>query len=118
MRVSRQSFAVAQYEGTMKPTKIFVKSVLYRIYSIVIAFLFFWVLFGEIKTATGYTLTLELIKVIQYCCFEMIWHQVPAPWLKVTIVKGRKLFKSLTKVGATPNKSLIQAFELLRPSTK
>ena len=47
-------------------TKLVIKSVLYRIYSIGIAFLFFWILIGEIRTATGYTLVLELIKVVQY----------------------------------------------------
>jgi len=66
----------------MIPARIFVKSVFYRIYSIVIAFLFFWILFGELRTATGYTLALEFIKVIQYYCFEMIWLRIPASWLK------------------------------------
>ncbi len=49
------------------------KSVLYRVYSMGIAFLFFWFVFGEVRIATGYTLILELIKIIQYYCFELFW---------------------------------------------
>ena len=60
---------------------------LYRIYSIGIAFLFFWILFGEIRTATGYTLVLELIKVVQYYCFEMMWREIPASWFKAAVVE-------------------------------
>ena len=56
-------------------TKLLVKTVLYRVYSMGIAFLFFWFLLGEIKLASGYTIFLELIKVLQYYCFEVFWQR-------------------------------------------
>ena len=58
---------------------VLVKSLLYRIYSIGIAFLFFWLLLGEMMTATWYTAILESIKVLQYFCFEVVWQRFSRP---------------------------------------
>ncbi len=58
---------------------LLVKSMLYRVYSIGIAFLFFWFVFGEIEVATGYTIILEMIKVLQYYCFEVFWRRFTLP---------------------------------------
>jgi len=54
---------------------LLVKSLLYRIYSIGIAFIFFFLVFGEMVIATGYTIFLESVKVVQYFFFEVIWHR-------------------------------------------
>ena len=95
-------------------TKLVIKSVLYRIYSIGIAFLFFWILFGEIRTAAGYTLVLELIKVVQYYCFEMMWREIPASWFKADIGKSGVTLKPVIEHDAVPNRHIIRALELLR----
>ena len=95
-------------------TKLVIKSVLYRIYSIGIAFLFFWILFGEIRTATGYTLVLELIKVVQYYCIEMMWREIPASWFKADIGKSGVTLKPVIEHDAVPNRHIIRALELLR----
>ena len=95
-------------------TKLVIKSVLYRIYSIGIAFLFFWILIGEIRTATGYTLVLELIKVVQYYCFEMMWREIPASWFKADIGKSGVTLKPVIEHDAVPNRHIIRALELLR----
>jgi len=55
--------------------QLLIKSVCYRLYSIGIALVFFWFLFGEIVAATQYTIILELIKVLQYFCFELFWQR-------------------------------------------
>lgn len=89
-------------------TKLFVKSILYRIYSIGIAFLIFWMLFGDIRTATGYTLTLELVKVLQYYCFEVIWHRIPVSWSKVDIGKSGVILKPLVIHNTAPNESIMR----------
>jgi len=93
---------------------LILKSVLYRIYSIGIAFLFFWILFGEIRTATGYTLALELIKVVQYYCFEMMWRKIPASWFKADIGKSGVTLEPVIEHDAVPNRQIIRALELLQ----
>ena len=87
-------------------TKLVIKSVLYRIYSIGIAFLFFWILIGEIRTATGYTLVLELIKVVQYYCFEMMWLEIPASWFKADIGKSGVTLKPVIEHDAVSNRHI------------
>ena len=49
------------------------KSIIYRSYSIVIAFVVFYIMTGEAKIASGFTITIELVKVVQYYLFEVMW---------------------------------------------
>ena len=86
-------------------TKLFAKTILYRIYSIGIAFLVFWMLFGDYRTATGYALTLELIKVLQYYCFEVIWHRIPVSWFKADIGKSGVIPEPVVIHNTVPNES-------------
>ncbi len=52
------------------------KSVLYRGYSIFIAFVFFYLITGEFALSGKYTGMLELIKLVQYFIFEKIWKKI------------------------------------------
>ena len=54
--------------------KTIIKTISYRVYSIVIAFVVFLILFGEVKTASGLTILFETIKTAQYYAFEKAYH--------------------------------------------
>lgn len=52
---------------------IIFKSITYRIYSIIISFIVFYILTGEIETAGQFTFAIETIKLFQYFIFEKMW---------------------------------------------
>jgi uncharacterized membrane protein len=113
-KYEQEKFRTVRSIGFIMMNNLILKSVLYRIYSIGIAFLFFWILFGEIRTATGYTLVLELIKVVQYCCFEMMWREIPASWFKADVEKSGVTLKPVIEHDTVPNRHIIRALKLLR----
>ena len=88
-------------------TKLFVKTILYRIYSIGIAYLAFWMLFGDPRIATWYALTVELIKVLQYYCFEVIWHRIPVSWFKAGIGKSGVILEPVVIHNTVPDESIM-----------
>jgi len=59
-----------------KSEKILIKTIIYRIYSIVIAYLVFYLLTGKIMKATKFTIILELTKLCQYYLFEKLWKKI------------------------------------------
>ncbi|MBI3019528.1 MAG: DUF2061 domain-containing protein [Deltaproteobacteria bacterium] len=69
--------------------KLIMKTIIYRFYSVVIAFFVFYALTGKLKLASEFTVTVELIKIVQYYVFELFW-------------KKRKIVKS---IGVKSNQS-------------
>jgi len=59
-----------------KSEKILIKTIIYRVYSIVIAYFVFYLLTGEIMKATKFTIILELTKLSQYYLFEKLWKRI------------------------------------------
>lgn len=49
------------------------KSVIYRIYSLIIMGVFFYLITGSVKEMTLFTLAVETVKTIQYYVFEVLW---------------------------------------------
>ena len=68
------------------------KSIIYRSYSIVIAFMVFYIMTGEVKIASGFTLTIEAVKVVQYYLFEVIWKSRSS--LKKSVLKSSQTVSS------------------------
>ncbi|MBU4266348.1 MAG: DUF2061 domain-containing protein [Candidatus Altiarchaeota archaeon] len=53
------------------------KSVLYRIYSLIIMGAFFYFITGSVKQMTFFALGIEIVKTIQYHVFEVLWSRFP-----------------------------------------
>lgn len=51
------------------------KSVVFRIYSIIIIALFFYIVTGSLKQMTFFTVFVEAIKTVQYVVFEVFWEK-------------------------------------------
>lgn len=49
------------------------KSIAFRIYSITIMALFFYIVTGSLKQMTLFTVLVEAIKTLQYSVFEVCW---------------------------------------------
>ena len=57
----------------MKVNSTLEKTILYRIYSVIIAFGVSYLLTGDIPMASKITIILEFVKLCQYYLFEKIW---------------------------------------------
>lgn len=49
------------------------KSIAFRIVSIIVMAIFFYILTGSFKQMTYFTLLVEAIKTVQYGVFEVLW---------------------------------------------
>lgn len=56
-----------------KVKKLAIKSLVYRIYSVVIAWTVIFLLTGEPETTSYITIILEIIKTIGYITFHKLW---------------------------------------------
>ena len=53
--------------------EILKKSIAFRIYSVIIMALFFYIITGSLEQMTYLTILVEAIKTIQYTVFEVAW---------------------------------------------
>lgn len=56
--------------------RIFLKTLLYRIITIIISFIISNIFFKNIKKALFLTIILEFIQMINYCIYEIIWNNI------------------------------------------
>lgn len=52
------------------------KTIVYRVYSISLGFILFYLITGEMVKATKLAVTIELFKLVQYYIFEKFWNKL------------------------------------------
>jgi uncharacterized membrane protein len=55
---------------------VFKKALIYRIYSLIIVYVIFYLLTRKITKAAEFTLIIEIVKLLQYYIFEKIWSKL------------------------------------------
>jgi uncharacterized membrane protein len=56
--------------------RILLKTILYRVITIIISFIISNAFFKNIKKALFLTIIIELIQMINYCFYEIIWNNI------------------------------------------